>query len=79
MKVLLTAIHTGGGIRTFLRYIYGHSAFSDCELVLIAQDDTLEEYLANVLPEGRMSVIATPLDNLVTLRRIRRELRSQRF
>ncbi|MCP4571094.1 MAG: glycosyltransferase family 4 protein [bacterium] len=79
MKVLLTAIHTGGGIRTFLRYIYGHPAFADCELRLVGQDATLGDYLAKFLPEGRMSVVATPLDNLATMRRIRQELRAQRY
>jgi len=79
MKVLLTAIHTIGGIRTFLRYTYGHAEFSDCSLQIIAPDDTLAEYLAKVIPEGRMSVIPTAMSSPVMLRRIRHELTSQRF
>lgn len=60
MNVLLTALWPVGGIRTFFRYIYGHEAFADVKLHLLAPDEGLSAYLNTYLPEQRITVSPVP-------------------
>jgi glycosyltransferase involved in cell wall biosynthesis len=80
MKVLLAAFHTSaGGIRTYLRYLYGRDAFADCEFRLVAPDDTLGEYLGSILPAGRVTVRATAPSNRALYHAVRGELGARRY
>lgn len=57
MRILMTALQPGGGIKTFFRYVYGQPEFDDCRLRLIAPDRELSSYLEDFLPDDRMQVI----------------------
>lgn len=57
MRILISALQPNGGIKTFLRYVYGQPEFEDCHLALLAPDKGLSEYLGYFLPEGRLEVI----------------------
>lgn len=60
MKVLMSALQPGGGIKTFLRYIYSQPCFDDCEFVLYAPDNGLSSYLNAVVGDDRIEVIPAP-------------------
>ena len=57
MRVLMSALHPEGGIRTFFRYIYGHPVFSGSRFTLVAPDRNLSEYLAEFLPDQSIQII----------------------
>lgn len=56
MKVLLTALQPGGGIRTFLRYVYSQECFGDVTIDLLAPGGTLGPFLEEHIPSGRFRV-----------------------
>jgi glycosyltransferase involved in cell wall biosynthesis len=62
MKILLVARWPVGGIKTYLKYIYSASIFSDVQLTLLAPDNDLEEFINTQLPQGRMKLIPTASD-----------------
>lgn len=78
MRIVMTALQPGGGIRTFFRYIYGQSAFEDCRFTLIAPDQGLSAYLEEFLPAGRIKVIeaCTPANRFVG--QIRKQLKAEK-
>lgn len=79
MRVLLTAIQTTGGIRTFLRYVYSRPEFADCEMSLVASDASIVEYLDRFLPPGRIHVIPVGAGHRRFVSQVRHELRARRF
>jgi glycosyltransferase involved in cell wall biosynthesis len=79
MRVLMTALQPGGGIRTFFRYIYSQPCFEDCTFVLLAPDDGLTQFLSQYIPEGRLSVRSAPQGSLNFVPEARRLIRSGNF
>jgi len=79
MRILMTALHPVGGIRTFFRYIYGHPVFSDFSFTLVAPDDGLSEYLDEFLPLNRIRIVPAEPDNLRFMRQIRTVARKEPF
>lgn len=59
MKILLVARWPVGGIRTYLRYIYSQPIFETDELVLLAPDLNLTEFLSEFIPSGRIRFISS--------------------
>jgi glycosyltransferase involved in cell wall biosynthesis len=79
MHVLMTALQPGGGIRTFLRYIYSQPCFEGCTITLLAPDDGLSDYLSEYVPAGRLKVVPAPTHPVKFLVFVRKMLKSQRF
>lgn len=73
------ALQSGGGIRTFFRYIYGQPDFNDCQFTLVAPDNGLAQYLDEFLPTKRITLVATDQDTLRYIREIRTLARTQQF
>jgi len=79
MRVLLTALNPEGGIRTFFRYIYGHTVFSNTTFFLIAPDNGLTEYLNEFIPDGRFHVINAKTERFKFIRHIRSIIKNNSF
>lgn len=79
MKVLLTARQPGGGIRTFLRYIYGQECFSDVALTLVAPDVGLSGYLEKHIPSHRFEANYIETSTRALLQTIRERLATGNF
>lgn len=77
MKVLMTARHPGGGIKTFFRYIYSNPAFEDVELSLIAPDNGLSSFFESVLPKGRIQLHPVENDSRSLLKKTRELLKTE--
>ncbi len=71
MRVLMSALHPEGGIRTYFRYIYGHPVFSDCRFSLVAPDRGLAEYLAEFLPDRRIEIVVAAKGRARFIRQVR--------
>ena len=71
MRILMSALQPGGGIRTFFRYIYSQPCFSDCRFTLVAPDRGLSQFLATYIPGDRISVVSARQGNLPFVRQIR--------
>ena len=74
MKVLLTALQPGGGIRTFFRYVYSQACFDDVRITLIAPASGLGDYLGKHIPPERFRVIDIEASSFALLKAVRREL-----
>ncbi len=81
MKVLMTALQPGGGIRTFFRYIYSQPDFKDDTFTLIAPDadGKLSAFLQTNLGQDRFRVISVHSGILDFVRRVRSSLASDNF
>lgn len=79
MKVLLIARWPVGGIRTYIRYIYSNSVFSNYEITLIAPDLELRNFLSTYLPESRIKYRATADNNESIVREIKQCLKEERY
>lgn len=79
MRILLTALQPGGGIKTFFRYIYSQGTFSDCRFVLVAPDQDLSSYIGEFLPAGRIELIPAEPGTANFIRQVRRISRSDHF
>lgn len=75
MRIVMTALQPGGGIKTFFRYIYGQPDFEDCQFTLIAPDQGLSAYLEEFLPKGRIKVIPAQAPAHKFIGQIRRQLK----
>ena len=73
MQILMLALQPSGGIRTFFRYVYGHTAFADCVFTLIAPDQELSRYLEQYLPAGRIKLIQAREGHGAFMRQMRHE------
>lgn len=79
MKVLLTARHPVGGIRTFFRYIYGNSCFEEVSLDVLAPGNDLPEFFAEWIQHPKATV-RTVEDNAKALfSATRRAIRAQDY
>lgn len=67
----MSAIHPGGGIRSFFRYIYSQPCFIDCTFTLIAPDRGLSEFLSRYVPGDRIKVVPCKPRNLAFIRQLR--------
>ncbi len=56
MNILMPALHPVGGIRSFIRYVYGHSSFREFQFTLIAPGEDLSNYFSNYIPKSQFSV-----------------------
>lgn len=79
MRILMSALQPGGGIRTFFRYIYSQPCFDNCSFVLAAPDNGLSDYISKHLPEGRISIVPAELGHFSFVRQVRRLVRSGDF
>lgn len=75
MNVLMSAFDAGGGIRTFLRYVYGHPVYSDLHLKIVSADTSLPAFIDRQLPSGRLDVKLTSRSRVDFVRTLRREIR----
>ncbi len=75
----MTALQSGGGIRTFFRYVYSQDCFSDCNITLIAPDEGLHEYIHDYLPAGRISIINAKNNKLSFVGQVRTQLLKNSF
>ncbi|WP_162525017.1 glycosyltransferase family 4 protein [Marinobacter sp. BW6] len=57
MRILMSALQPGGGIRTFFRYIYSQPCFSKCTFTLVAPDRGLSDFLSAYIPGDRITVV----------------------
>ena len=71
MRILMTALNPGGGIRTFFRYVYGNEAFNGYTFTLVAPDEGLSAFLNEFLPAGRITVIPAAAGKMSFLRQLR--------
>ena len=71
MRILMSALQPGGGIRTFFRYVYSQPCFSDCRFTLVAPDRGLADFLAEFIPDNRITVISARQGNLAFTRQLR--------
>lgn len=62
MKILLVARWPVGGIKTYFRYIYGATEFTNVEITLLAPEEDLGDFLSTQLPEGRIKLVPTKTD-----------------
>ncbi|MCL7945685.1 glycosyltransferase family 4 protein [Marinobacter sp. ATCH36] len=73
MKVLMTALQPGGGIRTFFRYVYGQPAFEGYSFTLLAPDQGgLEAFLSTFLPAGRIELVPADSGKTGLVRQVRK-------
>lgn len=79
MRILMSALQPGGGIRTFFRYIYSQPCFDNCTFVLVAPDNGLSAYISKHLPEGRISVVRADSGHLSFVLQMRRLMRTGEF
>lgn len=79
MRILMTALQPGGGIRTFFRYVYSQTCFQDCYFVLVAPDNGLADFLAQHISVERLTVIPADPGNLQFLLQIKGLLKSGDF
>ena len=79
MRVLMTALQPGGGIRTFFRYVYGNEAFNEFTFVLVAPDHGLGTFLDSVLPPGRVTLVPAEHGSAAFIRQIRGLVGNEHF
>lgn len=79
MRILMTALQPGGGIRTFFRYIYSQPCFQDCSLTLVAPVAGLDQFIENNLPPGRLKLIDASSGHIEFVRQLRTLLKSDSF
>jgi len=79
MRILMSALHPEGGIRTFFRYIYGHPVFSTNSFTLVAPDRELGLYLAEFLPDRRIQLVPAQSGKIHFMRQIRTLANQDRF
>jgi glycosyltransferase involved in cell wall biosynthesis len=79
MRVLMSALHPEGGIRTFFRYIYGHPVYSDVSITLVAPDNGLSEFLGKFVPENRIQVVPAKTGKYALIRQLRNMAGSGKF
>ena len=71
MRILMSALQPGGGIRTFFRYIYSQPCFSECSFTLVAPGRSLADFLAEFIPDNRITVVPARQGNLAFTRQLR--------
>ena len=71
MRILMSALQPGGGIRTFFRYIYSQPCFSDCRFTLVAPGRGLADFLAEFVPDNRITVVPARQGNVAFTRQLR--------
>ncbi|MDF0750466.1 glycosyltransferase family 4 protein [Marinobacter sp. 71-i] len=71
MRILMSALQPGGGIRTFFRYIYSQPCFSDCRFTLVVPDRGLSDFLSEFIPGNRITVVPARQGNLAFARQLR--------
>lgn len=76
MNLLLVARYPVGGIKTYIKYIYGDERFKEAKITLMAPDENLKEFLEGQLPPDRISLIDLPPDFRGLQKTLRRYLRS---
>ena len=79
MRVLMSALHPEGGIRTFFRYIYSHPVFSGIHFTLVAPDRGLTDYLAEFVPERQFEIIEPLQGKLRIIRQLRGLARTGKY
>ncbi|UUA71394.1 glycosyltransferase family 4 protein [Cellvibrio sp. QJXJ] len=79
MKILLVARWPVGGIRTYFRYIYAQDLYANYELVLLAPDIGLQDFLAEYFPVGRIRFIKAANSDSALRRELNSILRSEKF
>lgn len=79
MRILMSALQPGGGIRTFFRYIYSQPCFENCTFVLVAPDNGLSDFTRQHLPEGRITVIPAEPGHVSFIRQVRGLLKTGDF
>jgi glycosyltransferase involved in cell wall biosynthesis len=74
VKILLVARWPVGGIKTYLRYIYGSPIFKETEIDLIAPAEDLAEFLETQLPSNRIQLLPVKGDGKSIRSRLREAL-----
>lgn len=71
MRILMSALQPGGGIRTFFRYIYSQPCFSECNFTLVAPDNGLSDFLSEYVPGNRIAVLPARQGSIAFTRQLR--------
>lgn len=79
MKILLVARWPVGGIRTYIRYIYSQTIFANDELVLLAPNVDLAQFLAEYLPANRIRFVIAENSDLGLRRKFMQLVASEPF
>lgn len=79
MRILMTALHPGGGIRTFFRYVYSQPCFKDCTFVLVAPNAGLSEFLTRHVPDNRICVVPADVGHVNVIKQIRTIIKTGDF
>lgn len=79
MKILLVARWPVGGIRTYLRYIYSQEFFSGYDLVLLAPDIELKNFLIQHFPENRVRLVVAENTDKGLRKELKKLLLSEHF
>ena len=74
MRVLMSSLHPVGGIRTYLRYVFGQANFADVEITLLAPGEDVPGYFSEYMPRDRFVVETVSLDRRDLARAIRKRL-----
>ncbi|KPQ01370.1 glycosyltransferase family 4 protein [Marinobacter sp. HL-58] len=71
MRILMSALQPGGGIRTFFCYIYSQPCFSECSFTLVAPDNGLSDFLSQYVPGNRITVLPARRGSAAFTRQLR--------
>jgi glycosyltransferase involved in cell wall biosynthesis len=70
----MSSLHPVGGIRTYLRYVFGQASFVDVEITLLAPGEEVAGYFAEYMPSDRFCVQTVSPYRRDLVRAIRKEL-----
>ncbi|SNC68296.1 Glycosyltransferase involved in cell wall bisynthesis [Marinobacter sp. es.048] len=80
MKILMTALQPGGGIRTFFRYVYSQPVFEGYSFTILAPDQGgLEAFLSTFLPAGRIELVSADPGKAGFMRQVRKMARQHSY
>ena len=75
----MSSLHPVGGIRTYLRYVFGLANFEDIEITLLAPGEDVPGYFAEYIPRDNFNVQTTSPDPKKLVRDIRKTLSRGRY
>ena len=75
----MSSLHPVGGIRTYLRYVFGLANFADVEITLLAPGEDIPGYFSEYMPSDRFGVQTVSPARRDLVRAIRQRLSHGRY
>ena len=75
----MSSLHPVGGIRTYIRYVFGLANFADVEITLLAPGEDVPGYFSEYMPSDRFGVQTVSPDRRDLVRAIRKTLTRGRY